>query len=117
MRKASVLLVEDEALIRMMTAAMVEELGHRVVAEAGTLEDALQLAERAEFDLALLDVNLEGRSAAPVADILFNRGLPFVFITGYASDGLPSNLSKGLVLQKPFMISKLKDAIETILAG
>ena len=117
MRRASVLLVEDETLIRMMTVAMVEELGHRVVAEAGTLEDARHLAETAVFDLALLDVNLGGQSVAPIAGILFKRGLPFVFITGYASDGFPENMSKGLVLQKPFIISKLKDAIETILAG
>jgi CheY-like chemotaxis protein len=112
-----VLLVEDEALIRMMISGMVEELGHLVVAEAATLEDAQRVAETADIDLALLDVNLGGWSSAPVADILFRRGLPFVFITGYASEGLPDNLSKGLVLQKPFLISKLKDAIEMILAG
>ena len=117
MRKASVLLVEDEALIRMMIASMLEELGHRVVAEAGTLEDAQLLAEAPDFDLALLDVNLGGRSVAPVVNILLRRGLPFVFITAYPSEGLPEDLSKGLVLQKPFAISKLKDAMETILAG
>jgi CheY-like chemotaxis protein len=116
-RNASVMLIEDEALIRMMTSAMLEELGHNVVAEAATLEDAERLAETAYIDLALLDVNLGGRSAAPVADILLKRGLPFVFVTGYASDNLPDNLGKGLVLEKPFLISKLKDAIETILAG
>ena len=117
MRQASVLLVEDEVLIRMMVAGMVEELGHRVVAEAGTLKDAERLARTTEFDLALLDVKLGSRSVAPVAEILMKRGLPFVFLTAYAPDRLPHTLGKALVLQKPFKMSKLKDAIETILAG
>jgi CheY-like chemotaxis protein len=50
---ASILLVEDEALIRMMLAEMVEELGHRVVAEAGNIKDGQALAGSAVFDLAL----------------------------------------------------------------
>ena len=56
MTSASILLVEDEALIRMM----VEELGHRVTAEAGTLETAIATARDSAFDVALLDVNLGG---------------------------------------------------------
>jgi hypothetical protein len=43
--------------------------------------------------------------------------LPFVFLTGYAPDRLPTRLRKALVLQKPLASSKLKDAIETILAA
>nr|WP_276576271.1 response regulator [Bradyrhizobium zhengyangense] len=54
------MLVEDEALIRMMVAEMVEELGHRVTAEAGTLEAAIATARDSAFDVALLDVNLGG---------------------------------------------------------
>jgi CheY-like chemotaxis protein len=53
---ASVLLVEDEVLIRMMIAGMVEELGYRVAAEAGDIEAGCDLAENTDFDLALLDV-------------------------------------------------------------
>ena len=117
MRQASVLLVEDEVLIRMMIAGIVEALGHRVVAEAGTLKEAERLARTAEFDLALLDVRLGHQSVAPVAEILLKRGLPFVFLTGYAPDRLPTRLRKALVLQKPLVSSKLQDAIETILAG
>jgi CheY-like chemotaxis protein len=60
----SIFLVEDEALIRMMLADMIEELGHRVVAEAGNVEDGRALAETAIFDLAILDINIAGRSIA-----------------------------------------------------
>jgi CheY-like chemotaxis protein len=85
MRQASILLVEDEALIRMMVAEMVEELGHRVVAEAGNIQDAQVLAETAIFDLAILDINITGSSIVPVAEIIDRRGLPFLFISGYGS--------------------------------
>lgn len=115
MRQASVLIVEDEAIIRIMIADMLAELGHRVVAEAGTISDARSLAETEKFDLALLDVNVGGQNIAPVTEVLLARGIPFVFITGYDPEGLQESSGKTLVLQKPFPISKLKDAIETIL--
>ena len=60
MPEACILLVEDEALIRMMLAEMVEELGHRVVAEAGDMVAGQALAETAIFDLAILDINIAG---------------------------------------------------------
>src|ERR1700722_9977816 len=55
-----VLLVEDEIMIRMMVADMVEELGHVVAAEAGDAGRAAELAQTGLFDLAILDVNLNG---------------------------------------------------------
>jgi CheY-like chemotaxis protein len=63
-----VFVVEDEAMIRMMVADMLDELGHTIAAEAGTLDQALELAQSAEFDLAILDVNLNGKVITPVAD-------------------------------------------------
>jgi CheY-like chemotaxis protein len=56
----SVFLVEDEALIRMMIVEMLEELGHRVVAEAGSIKTAEPLARTSEFDLAVFDINIGG---------------------------------------------------------
>jgi CheY-like chemotaxis protein len=74
----SIFLVEDEALIRMMLADMIEQLGHRVVAEAGNIEAGKALAETAIYDLAILDINIAGRNIRPVAEIVNKRGLPFV---------------------------------------
>jgi DNA-binding response OmpR family regulator len=114
-RQAAIFLLEDEALIRMMIAGMVEELGHRVAAEAGNIHEGKKLAETAAFDLALLDVNVGGESILPVAEIIETRGVPFLFITGYGQDGVPSPFGERLVLQKPFAITKLGDAIEAVL--
>jgi CheY-like chemotaxis protein len=101
MRQASIFLVEDEALIRMMLADMIEELGHRVAAETGNIQDAQVLAETAIFDLAILDINIAGSSIVPVAEIIDRRGLPFLFISGYGSAARPEAFIERPALQKP----------------
>lgn len=67
-------LVEDEALIGMMLADMLEELGHRVAAEASNIQEAQVLAGTAIFDLAILDINVAGSIITPVAEIIDRRG-------------------------------------------
>ena len=89
----SVLLVEDEALIRMMIAEMIEELGHSVGGEAGNIADALRLAQAATFEFAILDINLAGARIDPVAEIISSRGVPFTFASGYGVAGVPNSFS------------------------
>lgn len=108
----SVLLVEDEMMIRMMMSDMLEDLGHGVSAEAGDITEASKLAETATFDLAILDMNLNGQTVFPVAEILETRGLPFIFATGYGAGGLPEKFRNRPALQKPFKMDMLKQAIE-----
>ena len=108
----SVFLVEDEVLIRMMVADMLEELGHRVVAEAGDLSRAMKLAQSAVFDLAILDVNLHGEMSFPVAEAIKARQLPLIFSSGYEAKMAPNQYCGLLVLQKPYSLNKLKSAID-----
>src|SRR6202163_1107467 len=82
---ASVFLVEDEVMIRMMVADMLEELGFRIAAEAGEINEAIRLAQSTEFDLAILDVNVNGKVISPVAELITARNRPFIFATGYGS--------------------------------
>src|ERR1700753_3514054 len=86
----SIFLVEDEVMIRMMVADMLEELGYRIAAEGGGVSGALRLAQSVECDLAILDVNVNGKVISPVADLLAARNRPFIFATGYGSSGLPA---------------------------
>ena len=109
-----VFLVEDEALIRMMIAEMVAELGHRVVAEAGSIKDAAPLAQRAQFDVTILDINVAGQSILTIAEILKRRNLPFIFASGYATAGLPDTLGQRPALRKPFMVGELGRAIDAL---
>jgi CheY-like chemotaxis protein len=115
-RAASVLVVEDEALIRLMLVDMLEQnLGHRVVGEAGSLPEGKSLAENAEFDLAILDVNLDGWNVLPVAQTIEKRGLPFLFVSGYKRTDLPAPFRDRLLVEKPIEITKLKAAISEVL--
>ena len=111
----SVLLVEDEVMIRMMVADMLGELGYRVAAEAGDIDDAVRLVQTTDFDIAILDVNVNGRVISPVAEAVTLRGLPFLFATGYGSAGLPEKFRDIPTLQKPFQMATLQRAIEDAL--
>lgn len=114
-QQLKILLVEDEALIRMMLVDMLEELQHRVVAEAGSIGDARALAETAVFDLAILDVNVGGENIEPVAEIIGRRGLPLIFMTGYADSALPSSFAGKPYLQKPCTLERLRQGISSVL--
>jgi CheY-like chemotaxis protein len=107
----SVLLIEDEAMIRMMIADMVESLGHRVAAEAGDISQATELARTAVFDLAILDVNLQGAMSFPIAEALTARQIPFIVASGYDSNVTSDRYGQQLVIQKPFTIDTLESAI------
>src|SRR6201988_2545541 len=113
----SVFLVEDEVMIRMMVADMLEELGYRIAAEAGEIGEALKLAQSTEYDFAILDVNVNGKVISPVADLIKARNRPFIFATGYGSSGLPEEYRDRPALQKPFQIETLAKAIATVLTG
>jgi CheY-like chemotaxis protein len=110
-----VLVVEDELMIRMLLEDMLGELGYTVAAEAGRLDEALEATKTAEFDLAILDVNLDGQPISPVADALVARGTPFVFATGYGERGLPEPYRDRPMLKKPFQIEGLKQMLESAL--
>ena len=111
--RGSVFLVEDEVMIRMMVSDMLEELGYTVAAEAGEIGEALRLAETTYFDLAILDVNVNGKVITPVAELITARNRPFIFATGYGSSGLPQEYRDRPALQKPFQLETLAQMIAT----
>lgn len=117
MTQASILLVEDEALIRMMLVQMIEELGHRVIAEAGSVDDGRSVAQIEGYDLAILDINLHGSNIRPVAELVKGRGLPFVFLSGYGSKGVPDGFEGAPVLLKPCTLDTLKHTIDAVLTN
>ena len=112
---ASVLLVEDESLIRMMIADMLEELGHTVAGEANDLQSGLLLASAPGVDAAILDIQLGADRSEPIAEALQSRGIPFAFASGYGADGVPEGYTGHPVLQKPFPLDELERCLATLL--
>jgi CheY-like chemotaxis protein len=112
-----ILVVEDEYLIRMLLEDMLADLGYDIAAAVGTLAEAKEIAANGDFNVAVLDVNLDGQEIYPVADILAKRGKPFVFVTGYGEGGLIDPYRDRPALQKPFQIEQIKAVLAKLLGG
>jgi PAS domain S-box-containing protein len=96
-----VLLVEDEALVALMIQETLVEFGFDVLGPVGSASEALAAARECRIDAAVLDINLGDDLVYTVAEILAQRGVPFVFVTGYDAESIDSRFSGIPVLQKP----------------
>jgi CheY-like chemotaxis protein len=96
---------------------MLADLGYGVAAAVGTIAEASQIAAQGDFGAAILDVNLDGQEIYPVADILSERKLPFIFVTGYGERTLPERYRNRPTLQKPFQAEQLEAALDGLLAS
>lgn len=102
-----VLLVEDEPLVAMDMEEELLSLGLEVIGPASNVESAERLIAEAEFDIALVDANLHGRSADRVAAALARKRVPFAFATGYGREALPEAFRDVPILAKPFDSARL----------
>ena len=108
----SILVVEDEPLIAMMLEDFLDSLGHTVAATCETVADALVRVGQGGFDIAIIDVNLNGEQVWPDADRLAAQGVPYILATGGHIEPPPAAHASVPVLSKPFTL----DAIEPALA-
>ena len=80
------------------------------------LGEGLPLARDAAFDIAILDINLGGGSnSAPIAEVIANRGIPFIYASGYGADGVPEDFKSRPVLRKPFHLEELDKVVRALL--
>lgn len=109
-----VLVVEDEPLIAMMLEDALRDYGYSVVGPVENLKSAIQLAATERIDTAVVDINIDGQIADAVADKLIERGIPFLFVSGYQRK---LGLRYGAIplLRKPFSIDDLHRAVENLL--
>ena len=97
-----ILVVEDNFLAAEVVRDLLESGGCSVVGPVGRIADALRLAENEALDGAILDVNLNGERCFPIALALRQRGVPFVFLTGYDDETIiPVELRPTPRLGKP----------------
>lgn len=111
-----VLVVEDESLIGMEIEGAIEELGHEVVGPFAELHEALDVAANEALCCAILDINIRGGHSYPVADILRERGLPVLLLSGYDRQTLPERLRGEVLLAKPFTGEQLDTEIRNLCA-
>jgi CheY-like chemotaxis protein len=113
----SVLLVEDEFMVALDAEQMVKELGAAAVEVVSTFEAAERRARDGQFDLVLLDVNLNGRLSYPLAEAIGRRGIPVILTTGYELRDQPDVPRGAVCLAKPYTVQRLKEALSQALHG
>jgi len=109
-----VLVVEDEYLVAALMEDILESAGCVVAGPIPRLAQALDAASSEACDVAVLDVNLAGERVYPVAEILAQRNVPFVFVTGYGPNALPPEYAKQPRICKPFRMAELLATISDI---
>lgn len=118
--QASILIVEDEAIIALDLEQMLEELGYRVAGTASSAAEAVDLARARQPDLVLMDINLKDATDGTVASMRLHAdgGPPVVFVTAYDDERTLAKAKlgepAGYVL-KPFSMRDLRVAIEMAL--
>ncbi|MEO8722607.1 MAG: response regulator [Sphingobium sp.] len=110
----SILVVEDEALIALMLEDMIEALGHRLHGVAASLEEGCAAAQTGDFDFAILDCNLMGEKVWPIAQILADRNVPFVFSSGGDILEIPEPHAQRPMLEKPYTFGAIAEILKQI---
>ncbi|MDT7933867.1 MAG: response regulator [Sphingomonadaceae bacterium] len=112
-----VLVVEDEALVAMLVEDAVREAGCTVALTASNIQDAVAAAATDGFDVALLDMNLNGQKAHALPVLLKARGKPFAFVTGYGESGVLDEFRAVPIVTKPFRVDDIVGALEALRRG
>jgi CheY-like chemotaxis protein len=113
---ARILVVEDNFLAAEVVRDMLESSGCAVIGPVGRIADALRLAEEEALDGAILDINLNGERCFPIALALRQRGVPFVFLTGYDDEAIiPVELRPARRLGKPVFEPQLLAALAEVI--
>lgn len=97
-----VLIVEDEFLVGLEIESDIRAAGYATLGPYGALDAAMKAARAENFDLAVLDVNVNGESVFPLADELTVRKTPFVLLSGYLASDLPERYRNVPQIAKPY---------------
>ncbi len=111
-----VFIVEDEVLVAFEMTDTLEDMGFQVVGPSVHLEEAKKKAETADIDVAFLDVNLgRGKTSEPIARILKERSIPFVYITAYDREQIGFITDQDKLMKKPVSGRQLLVALRKVL--
>jgi DNA-binding response OmpR family regulator len=111
-----VLLVEDDAMLSLMLENALETLGCTIYT-ATTVAEGARLAATVDAQIGLLDVNVAGQPVYPVAEMLRQRGIPFVFVTAYVRSSVAEEYGSVPCLHKPFHLAELEHLLRKTAAA
>ncbi|GGL64616.1 response regulator [Wenxinia marina] len=112
--KQTILVVDDEALLALELEMILKEAGYRVLGPAHSIDRALKLIEGEPPDGAVLDVNLGTGRSDPIADLLAEMGVPYLFLSGHARDVLGERHRDRTLVSKPYREAELLAAVAAL---
>lgn len=114
---ARVLVIEDEMTIVVMIEESLQRLGAKIIGPASLVDAGLRLARETQIDAAVLDIHIRGGDSYPVADVLAERGIPFVFCSGYGDWAIEERHRHRPRLMKPFTAGDLEAQVLELLGA
>jgi DNA-binding response OmpR family regulator len=111
-----ILVIEDEPFIAADIEHTLTDAGFVIAGTAGKFHNAIALAQTLVFDAAILDANLAGVSAGPVATELSRRGIPYIVLSGYSREQQPAEMRGAHLITKPFNPVQLVNTLRSVLA-
>ncbi|MBM3604159.1 MAG: response regulator [Alphaproteobacteria bacterium] len=113
-----IMIVEDEFWTAMDMATQVEDRGGAVTGPSASVSEALAMLHGQDCpDAAILDVKLQGTEVYALADVLRQRGIPFVFATAYEAKVLPARFADVPHYEKPMIVSECVNSALALAAG
>lgn len=113
-----ILVVEDEYMLAEDVRELLEASGAVVVGPVGKVSAAMDLVNNGSgIDGAVLDINLQGEMVFPLADLLRQRQIPFLFATGYDAEAIPPRFSQVTRCEKPLNADQVRRALASLLNG
>ena len=96
---------------------LLKTIGYHPTEPIGRLSEAISAATQERFEGAILDMNLNGEIVYPLAELLTEQRVPFLFVTGYGSHSLDPRFTLVPVLQKPVVRDELAGALTLVLGN
>lgn len=103
-------------LIMMLAEDYLHQMGCTSILVAGTTRQALDTIADHDIDAAMVDMNLHGETSDAVADALSDKGVPFLFVTGYVSPSLAERHTHRHILNKPYAAGQLSALFADLLS-
>lgn len=107
MTRGSVLIVEDEPMIALFLEDVCDMADVDVVGIVGTVSAALDAVVLNNYNAVILDVNLQGETSEPIAELLGKMGKNVIVSTGSYAGELPDVYQNFTIIQKPMSINDL----------
>ena len=114
-KPARILVSEDEFLVYMVLEDELRAEGYDVLGPFSSLQATREALAHEHIDLVLLDINMGGSMAWPIADELISRNIPFIFLSGYSVDTLPERYRHMPRVAKPYEPALLQSEIRRLL--